>query len=197
MVKCLLISGSPRKGNSDIVLGKIFEKIECEKEIIYLRDKDIKHCTGCLVCAKSDKCSIKDDMGELLELMVWADVIVIGTPNYFDNVPGLLKDFIDRTNPFYETDMLKGKKLVSIVVGGGKIVNSRRVSEHALTYFSNAHKLDFVDSYYFSDLGVDDVLEDKSLDATVDTIALMINERLLALSILQNLDYCNNAFQNL
>ncbi|MCK5594359.1 MAG: flavodoxin family protein [Candidatus Aenigmarchaeota archaeon] len=177
MVNCLLISGSPRKGNIDIAIGKVFEKIDVDKELIFLRDKDIKHCTGCLVCSKSDKCVIKDDMDELLDKMVQADVIVIGTPNYFDNVPGLLKDFIDRTNPFYHTDILKGKKLGTIVVGGGKVINSKRVSDQALTYFSNAHKLDHVSSYCFSALGAGEVLEDKGLDETVDTIALIINEK--------------------
>ncbi|MCK5289745.1 MAG: flavodoxin family protein [Candidatus Aenigmarchaeota archaeon] len=175
MVRCLLISGSPRKGNTDIVLARIFEKIEGDKELIYLRDKSIRHCTGCLVCARSDKCSIRDDMDELCEKMVQADVIVVGTPNYFDNVPGLLKDFIDRTNPFYGTDMLKGKKLVTFVVGGGKVVNSKRVSDQALTYFADSHKLYHAGSFCFSALGSADVLDDESLDDIVSDIVRLVS----------------------
>ena len=62
------------------------------------------------------------------KIPIEADLIVIGTPNYFDNVPGLMKDFIDRTVPFYETDKLKGKKLITIVTGGEKIANSKKVA---------------------------------------------------------------------
>ena len=107
--------------------------------------------------------------------MVQADVIVVGTPNYFDNVPGLLKDFIDRTNPFYGTDMLKGKKLVTFVVGGGKVVNSKRVSDQALTYFADSHKLYHAGSFCFSALGSADVLDDESLDDIVSDIVRLVS----------------------
>ena len=50
MAKILLISGSQRKGNTDFALSTILNKIEGEKELIFLRDKNIKHCLGCLSC---------------------------------------------------------------------------------------------------------------------------------------------------
>jgi multimeric flavodoxin WrbA len=45
-----------------------------------------------------------------------ADVIIIGTPTYYWNVTGLLKSFIDRTNPLYNTKSLKGKMGVAVSV---------------------------------------------------------------------------------
>jgi multimeric flavodoxin WrbA len=97
------------------------KELGAETEMILLKEKNIKHCTGCLYCDKTKECNIEDDMTEVNRKFEKADVVVIGTPNYFDNLSGLLKDFIDRTNIFYETGKLKGKKGVAIVVGGSKI----------------------------------------------------------------------------
>jgi len=160
MTRFLLISGSPRRGNTDFILRTIFESIREEKELILLRERNIKHCRGCLSCDKSNKCAIQDDMQELYGKLLKADVIIIGSPNYFDNVTGLLKDFIDRTNPFYETDLLKGKKLIAVVVGGGDTNNSRRVTDQALTYFADCHKLDFIGKYCFKALKPGEVEKD-------------------------------------
>ena len=85
------------------------------------------------------------------------DVFIVGSPNYFDNVSGLLKDFIDRTNPFYKTDLLKNKKLLAVVVGAGEIENSKLVSSQALKYFANCHQLDFVRSFCFQALKNNDI----------------------------------------
>jgi multimeric flavodoxin WrbA len=158
MPKFLLISGSPRKGNTDYILNEIFESLNSkDKEIIYLRDKNIAHCQGCLSCDKTNKCVIRDDMDEIMEKLKEAEIIILGTPNYFDNVPGIVKDFVDRTNPFYETDILRNKKSFAIVIGGGKIKNSKRVVDGALKYFFNAHQMNLIGSAYFQGLGLKDV----------------------------------------
>lgn len=158
--KFLIISGSPRKGNTEYILSEIYKSIDGEAELILLRNKNIKHCTGCLYCDKHKKCAIKDDMQEIYKKMAEAEIFILGTPNYFDNVSGLMKDFIDRTNPFYETDRLKGKKLITIVVGGGKIKNSEKVGNQALKCFSYAHKLNFIGAYCFEGLNNDDIKND-------------------------------------
>lgn len=176
MPKILLISGSPRKGNTDFILNKIFESIKVDKELIFLRYKNIRHCCGCLSCDKTNECSIKDDMDEINKKMIKADIFVIGSPNYFDNVPGLLKDFIDRTNPFHETNILKGKKLISIVVGGGEIKNSKRVAQQALTYFAAAHNLDFVNSYYFQGLKIGEVADNPKALKKINMIIKKVGE---------------------
>ena len=67
--KIVLISGSPRKGNTDYILSNLYNLISCDKEIIYIRKKNIKHCKGCLNCYKNLPCSIKDDMAEVAEII--------------------------------------------------------------------------------------------------------------------------------
>ena len=47
------------------------------------------------------ECVQKDDMTELLDKMVAADVIVLATPVYFYSMDGQMKTMIDRTLPRY------------------------------------------------------------------------------------------------
>jgi multimeric flavodoxin WrbA len=174
-MKTLLISGSPRKGNTEFILNKIYKSIKGKKEMILLRNKNIKHCAGCLYCDKHKKCAIRDDMQNLYGKIIKADIIVLGTPNYYDNVPGLLKDFIDRTNIFYETDKLKNKKLITIVVGGGEIKNSKRVGEQALKYFTRGHQFKSAGSYYFQALHLKEVENNPKSSGMIDKIVKKID----------------------
>jgi len=171
MPKVLLISGSPRVGNTDFVLRRIYDSLKLkDKQIIFLKDKNINHCLGCLACDKTNKCVINDDMAGISQELNKSDIIIIGTPNYFDNVSGLLKDFIDRTNPFYDTESLKGKKIINIVVGGQKIFHSKRVVDGALAYFISAHKMKLVDSYCFQALMSDDLKKSSTVGKTISLI---------------------------
>lgn len=100
--KVLILSSSPRKGgNSDILCDKFKEGAEAAGntvEKIFLKDKKINYCTGCGYCNTNNytACSQKDDMAEILEKMIEADVIVLGTPVYFYTMSGQLKTLIDR-----------------------------------------------------------------------------------------------------
>jgi multimeric flavodoxin WrbA len=102
--------------------------------------------------------------------MLNSDIIIVGTPNYCDNVSGLFKDFIDRTNPFYETDLLKGKKLINIVVGGGSKENTQRVIDGALKSFGEMHQLDIIGNFVFQGLNIGDVLNDKEFNKNINDI---------------------------
>ncbi len=143
MVKTILISGSPRNGKTESILK------EMDGELILLRNLKIKHCTGCLTCEKTHKCVIQDDMQALYPKLENADVIVIGTPNYFENVPGILKDFIDRTCPQSFSEKLKGKKLMPIIVGEMAIEFQKRVTKNALECFARAHNMILEEGKYF------------------------------------------------
>jgi multimeric flavodoxin WrbA len=103
MIKTILIlSSSPRRGgNSDLLCDQFAAGVKesgNQVEKIFLRDKKINYCTGCGTCINHDKsCSQRDDMTEVLEKMVAADVIVMSTPVYFYTMCGQMKTVIDRT----------------------------------------------------------------------------------------------------
>ena len=100
--KVLVISSSPRRGgNSDLLCDQFVagtKKAGHDAEKVFLKDKKINYCQGCGVCVDgTQSCPQKDDMGEVLEAMVAADVIVMATPVYFYTMCGQMKTVIDRT----------------------------------------------------------------------------------------------------
>ncbi len=98
----LVLSSSPRRGGNSDLLCDQFTSGAKESgnnvEKIFLKDKNINYCTGCGTCIERGKsCSQKDDMAEVLDKMVEADVIVMATPVYFYTMCGQMKTLIDRT----------------------------------------------------------------------------------------------------
>lgn len=98
--KVLILSGSPRKnGNSDI-LCEAFMKgaLEAGNEVQKIRvaEKNIGYCRACYAC-KAGTCILNDDMAEILQKMIDADVIVLASPVYFYSIDAQLKALIDRT----------------------------------------------------------------------------------------------------
>lgn len=105
MKNVLIISSSPRRhGNSDLLcdmFAKGAEESGNNVEKIFLKDKEINYCIGCGVCNTTHNCVIKDDMAEILDKMVNADVIVLATLVYFYSMAAQMKTLIDRTVPRY------------------------------------------------------------------------------------------------
>ncbi len=103
--KVLVLSASFRKhGNSDLLCDEFIKGAKeagNKVEKIYLNDKHINFCKGCGVCNSTHKCIQQDDMAEILDKMVNADVIVMATPIYFYAMNGQMKTLIDRTVPRY------------------------------------------------------------------------------------------------
>src|SRR5512135_386020 len=100
--KVLILSASPRKGgNSDLLCDQFLrgaKEAGNHVEEIFLRDKKINYCTGCGTCQENGgKCIQKDDIAEVLDKMIVADVIVMATPVYFYTMNGQMKTLIDRT----------------------------------------------------------------------------------------------------
>lgn len=104
--KVLIISSSPRKGgNSDTLCDEFMkgtQDAENQVEKIFLGDKTVRYCTGCSVCSMYGKpCPQQDDAAGIIEKMIAADVIVMGTPVYFYTMCAQMKTLIDRTAARY------------------------------------------------------------------------------------------------
>lgn len=101
----LILSASPRRnGNSDLLCNEFLRgAVDAGNaaEKIFLRNRTINYCTGCGVCNDTHQCVQKDDMADILDKMVRADVIVMATPVYFYTMDAQLKNLIDRTVPRY------------------------------------------------------------------------------------------------
>lgn len=131
-MKVMAVLGSPQKnGNSSILAQKFLEKAAAagaETRSFFLEGMKYKGCKGCGACkSSSDKCVINDDLTEVLAEMHKSDVIIYASSNYFADITGQLKLFIDRTfsllTPQFMTGprksrMPEGKKLVFIFSQG-------------------------------------------------------------------------------
>lgn len=117
-MKIVAICGSPRKGSTEFMLRTILDSVSgAETELILLKENKIEFCDGCLTCGDSSECHIQDDMQSIYSKLLDTDLIIFGSPNYYNNITGMMKNFIDRTNPFYDQKKLKGKKAIIIGVG--------------------------------------------------------------------------------
>lgn len=110
MKNILILSSSPRKGGNSDTLCDEFMRGATEAghtaEKIFLRDKTIHYCTGCSTCSLHHKpCPQQDDMAEILEKMLAADIIVMATPVYFYTMSAQMKTLIDRCCGLY-TEMV-------------------------------------------------------------------------------------------
>lgn len=99
--KVLILSGSPRKGgNSDLLCDEFMKGAQesgNQVEKIFLRSKKVMPCNACYYCKDHDgQCAIRDDMGEILDKMQKADVIVMASPVYFYSIDAQMKAVIDR-----------------------------------------------------------------------------------------------------
>lgn len=121
MKKVLILAGSPRHNGNSSTLAKEFKRGATDAghsvEWIDVAKMNVKGCLGCNACYRNDgSCIQKDDMTEIREKMIEADVIVLASPIYFYSMTAQLKAVIDRTYPFYES--LSGKEFYYIITCG-------------------------------------------------------------------------------
>ena len=120
----LLISSSPHKENSstfllakEVLRGLKKEGVTCE--VLHLDDFRVFFCKHCEACHKRIlHCLIKDDVSAILNKMLNTDGIIFASPNYINQVTGLMKAFFDRSAHFIHCKRLLGKYIVGVVSSG-------------------------------------------------------------------------------
>lgn len=132
----LAVCGSPRKNRTThSVLNAVIDGTGLQSEILFPAFMNIKHCVGCLACKNKTpgKCWQEDDMQVAIDKLFEANALILASPTYFGNVPGPMKNFIDRSIPTcytgkgdpwlgaanHGTRPLKGTPALMLVVSGG------------------------------------------------------------------------------
>lgn len=99
-LRAVALVGSPRKlGNTSLLVDAALEELTrrgfvCEK--ITLCDRRIAACLGHDDCADLATCPLGDDADAVLDAVYSADVLILATPVYYENVSAQMKTFIDR-----------------------------------------------------------------------------------------------------
>ena len=101
MKNVLLVNGSPHKnGNTASALKTIERELHergTETFWFQLDGKPVRGCIACGRCASAHRCAFRDDQcNELIEDLLRADAVVIGTPVYFAGPNGALCALLDR-----------------------------------------------------------------------------------------------------
>ena len=116
----LVINGSPKgeKSNTYRLTHAFLDGMaeQCQQNVVTLTANrlQIKPCLGCFACWNKTpgSCCLNDDMAEVIERILWADVIIWSFPLYYFGVPGPLKNLMDRqlpmTMPFMTADSESG-----------------------------------------------------------------------------------------
>ena len=102
-MKIVAINGSARRnGNTAILLRAALAPLESaghECELIQLAGKQIRGCIACYKCEGTDDPTcpgLSDDGNAVIDAMLGADALLLGSPVYFGDVPAELKAIIDR-----------------------------------------------------------------------------------------------------
>ncbi|RLD46033.1 MAG: flavodoxin family protein [Bacteroidetes bacterium] len=125
-MKVLAIYGSPRKeGNTAKMLDAALSEFPKEAEIrrAYLGELNFSGCGPCRECKTKGFCVIEDDMQKIFEDMIWAEIIIFGSPSHFSDVSVDIKKLMERT--WWMKGSLRNKI-------GGYVVTGRRYMESTL-----------------------------------------------------------------
>jgi len=140
----VLIYASPRKnGITSGILSEIRKNISSEHTIdsFDMNKLKIKPCTSCLKCRPDKECVLPhDDAHVLSDKILHSDIIIIGFPTYWGNVPGTLKIFFDRSVTTFEyaearsvlkppAPLLKGKKALLITASASPFPYNQLLSQ--------------------------------------------------------------------
>ena len=103
-MKAIAVNGSPRKGwNTDMLLQQALKGAAdagAETELIELSDLTFSGCRSCFACkkagAETGRCMWKDDLQPVLDKILSADVVFMGSPIYLGNVSGMMYCLMER-----------------------------------------------------------------------------------------------------
>src|SRR5271169_4203166 len=122
-MKTIGILGSARKGgNTEILLDAALEEAQGRggtTSKIVLRDKVIAPCNGCMGCAETGQCVIRDDMQEVYREIREADGIIWASPVYYWSMSGLTKTALDRTFALNFPTLQQAGKIGGVILVAG------------------------------------------------------------------------------
>jgi multimeric flavodoxin WrbA len=146
-VEVIGVSGSPRRGNTLILLERALEGARSfpsvKTKLHELRKLKIEPCIGCFRCShtktKTPCPTWEDDMERLYAELARANGLILATPVYYGTVSGLLKNFMDRTEPLSRYGKTSFRAALKDKVGGGIAVGANRNGGQETTLLAIQH----------------------------------------------------------
>ena len=128
IMKIIGINGSPKgeKSQTRRLVMAVLEgarKTGADVTFVDICGLEIKYCTACGTCYAKGECIHDDDFPALLEKMLDADGIVLGSPNYINSVTAQLKTMFDRMADAIHCQQFAGKYGCAVSTAGGSMVD--------------------------------------------------------------------------
>lgn len=141
-LNCLIIHGSPRRGNTWDVLNRVKNEMDSygdfNWDVIELGKVNIKGCIGCFNCIFKGEnyCPHNIEMKKIIDKIESAEAIILTTPVYSMQLSGLLKNFIDHMSfNFHRPKYFKKKAFVIVTTAGAGHKETANYIESVLEYW--------------------------------------------------------------
>lgn len=133
MTKILFINGSPnRNGNT----------AELAKTLLNGHEYETLQLTDCKIYAYGQKFA-DDQFDEVIDKMKAADIIVIGSPVYWHNICGSIRNLLDRFYGPVQSGALKGRKLYFLYQGGAPEKWMIDAGEYTMQRFARLYGMEY------------------------------------------------------
>ena len=102
MANIMILNGSPRKnGSTASLMNALIEGAKANKNEIkedFITSMHINACIGCDSCMRTHQGCVQkdDDMAVIYSDLLWADVVVFVSPQFWGTITGQLKIVFDR-----------------------------------------------------------------------------------------------------
>lgn len=101
MKACGLVGSPIKGGNVDLLVDRVLEGVAARggaAKKVRLNELEIHPCQSCGPSESRAFCRFDDDMREIYAALEESDIVVLGSPVYFDTVSAQTKLMIDRCN---------------------------------------------------------------------------------------------------
>jgi multimeric flavodoxin WrbA len=149
----LVLEGSPRQGNTacvtDWVLAGMGRGLKVER--VRVCDLAVHECQECFACSKSKKeagCAQQDEMAELYDRIVDADLVLWTSPIFCWGITGQLKVVLDRCFALLTgEDLLKGNKWALVLTAGGNHYDGADLAVQMFSRLARFGGIDYLGQY--------------------------------------------------
>lgn len=190
-MKYLILMGSPRSDGNTIKLVEPFmdelEKNGQQTELIWLYGKKINGCEACRCCQRDWTkfgCKHDDDMQEIFDAVLAADVIVLALPIYCWGAPAPMKAALDRLmygmNKYYGDEkgpsLWAGKMVALLETCGYRPEKGSDLFEESMRRYCKHSQLVYAGSMAQRDLGYKATfIDDEKINASRNFARGLIN----------------------
>ncbi len=150
-MKILAINGSPRMyGRTHTLINCVTQEAEKnghEIEYVHLQGIDFKGCYDCDYCrGEGNKCHCQDDLNPIIERIIEADILIMGSPVYLGGLTGVFKSFLDRwcyfIQPGFTIRHVNGKKYIFVLTCGAPLETYPELPKYVDNWLTGFFKME-------------------------------------------------------